>query len=343
MILSIIVPAYNVERFITRCLRSLSEHANGSDVEIIVVDDASTDQSLQIVETLADSIDIRIVRHQENLGLGAARNTGLEAASGRYVWFFDGDDFASSSAVARIVQVLSEKSNDILVIDFSCADESGQSVDWIFCPFRPCHGATLSGPQFFTKYFATTYAWIYIVRRELLVQHNLRFQPRINMQDAELLPQIMVHAQSILVSGIDAYVYVKRAGSYINSTHSGTRERYFQSVLEVYRRLKNFQTDIVDEQMLQGLAAKISSMRRILLMAYVYDRLDAASLRNRLALLKDEGVYPFKRLPNETIKEFLIRSSVNLFPSIFPLPYRWVRETVRGLRAGSAAKVPRLP
>lgn len=333
VVLSVVIAAFNVEKFIGRCVSSIGNAPLGRHVEILVIDDGSTDGTGEILRDLvARTDDLRVI-HQLNAGLGAARNLGLEQARGDYVWFLDGDDFLSPGSVERTLQVLVEDAPDVLVMDFSCADEDGMSIGWIRSPFTQDAGRVMHGGAFFARYFATTYAWLYVIKRSLLVEHNLRFQPRINMQDAELIPRVLAQADSVHVSGIDGYVYVKRADSFINSTIPATRERYFESVLEVRRRLEAFRQEVTDQYMLAGLDAKLGSIRRILLMAFVYDTLDGASLRRRLDALKADGLHPFDPLPGETRKERVLRNAVNACPALFPSPYRWIRTMTRGLRA----------
>ena len=92
---SVIVPIYNVERFIERCVKSLMEQTL-QDVEYIFVDDAATDNSMKILAatlSIYSDQNIRILVHQENKGLPAARNTGLAVATGEYVFHCDSDDY----------------------------------------------------------------------------------------------------------------------------------------------------------------------------------------------------------------------------------------------------------
>lgn len=324
--LSIIVPAFNVGEFINRCVTSIASDQFGKNVEIIVIDDGSTDETKEVLEKLLQQIvGLKVIR-QPNSGLGAARNLGLEHARGAYVWFVDGDDFLTEHAVGKVLAAIELHNPDILVVDFSCADENGNPIDWIACPFGADRGRTMTGGEFFRRYYATTYACMYLFRRALLVGHGLRFQPRINMQDAELLPRVLAVTSTVFVTGIKAYVYVKRAGSFINNTDPLVREQYFRSVIEVRRRLADFLKGLDESAIREGVIAKIEGINRILLMAYLYDPLDAPALTWRLAVMRSEGVYPFSTCPGVTLKDRLLRVAVNFQPILFPKLYKWVRE-----------------
>ena len=91
--ISLIVPVFNVEKYVSKCLDSLVAQTL-KDIEIICVDDCSTDNSLQIIEKYASKDSrIKIVKHEVNKGLGQARNTGLGYSCGEYIWFIDSDDY----------------------------------------------------------------------------------------------------------------------------------------------------------------------------------------------------------------------------------------------------------
>ena len=89
MRLSVIIPVYNVEEYVLRCLKSIIDIENHGDTEIIVVNDGSRDGSMALVSDFASSHPIITIVNQENRGLGAARNTGLKHAQGEYVYFLD--------------------------------------------------------------------------------------------------------------------------------------------------------------------------------------------------------------------------------------------------------------
>ncbi|HMN14682.1 MAG TPA: hypothetical protein PKD55_20370 [Bellilinea sp.] len=231
--------------------------------------------------------------------------------------------------IAEIIEALSRNRPDVFVVDFSCADENGQNIVWIPCPFAPVHGKLMTGAEFFRRYYETTYVWLYILRRDLINQHGLRFQPRINMQDAELLPKIMAVTDQVLVSGIQAYVYVKRSDSYINNPDLGVRARYFSSVVEVRRRLIEFLYKLEEPMIMEGVNSKLNAINKILLLAYLYDPIDKKALSERLELLRNDGAYPFKRIRGGNLKIELLRFATNLYPTSFPRVYRGIRECFR--------------
>lgn len=106
--LSVIIPIFGVERFIEKCAESLMSQTMTDEVEFIFVDDASKDRSREILETVIARYpgrlkQVRILTHEVNKGLPAARNTGLAVATGEYVYHFDGDDYAEPDLFERML------------------------------------------------------------------------------------------------------------------------------------------------------------------------------------------------------------------------------------------------
>lgn len=117
MILSIIIPVYNVEKYVEKCLRSCAnQNLKTGEYEIIVVNDGSLDNSLNIVNEVAkDYSNIRVIS-KANGGLSSARNTGIEAAEGDYLFFVDSDDWIAKDSLSKIVNKLKNESPDCLAI-----------------------------------------------------------------------------------------------------------------------------------------------------------------------------------------------------------------------------------
>ncbi len=331
MLLSIVVPAFNTRRFLRKCLESIVLQDAPQDLfEVVVVDDGSTDDSSTIIREFTERYVNVTGLWQENSGLGAARNAGERAARGRYVWFVDADDFLQNGALPSLLEALQEHQPDVMVLDLTCADETGCFADWITTGFSEDAGKTLTGGQFFERHFRTTYAVLYVFSRSLLVANGIRFEPRINMQDAEMLPRALAKARHVYLSGISAYVYVKRQDSYINSTDTDTRRRYFLSVVEVHQRLGAFMKTVADDAALsRGLRSKINAIEEILMLSLIYDRLSKSQRDERRRVLSEKGIYPFyftvgtDGLPR--IKHLLLKQAVNLFPVRFPAGFAAVR------------------
>ena len=129
MFLSIVIPIYKVEPYITRCLNSCLQQTKlilGKDYEIIAVDDGSPDNSGKITdELLADKHGCTVI-HQENKGLSEARNAGLHIAQGEYVWYVDSDDWIETDAVSQLKTIANDSDRpDVIMIRSRIENEHG--------------------------------------------------------------------------------------------------------------------------------------------------------------------------------------------------------------------------
>ena len=115
MKLSVVVPLYNKEKYIDRCLKSLlAQEVSSADYEIIIVDDGSTDSSQSIAQEYAEKhLNIQLFC-QQNQGAGAARNKGLELANGDYIYFLDADDYIASNVLKYLLEICEDHELEIL-------------------------------------------------------------------------------------------------------------------------------------------------------------------------------------------------------------------------------------
>ncbi|MBR2428227.1 MAG: glycosyltransferase family 2 protein, partial [Lentisphaeria bacterium] len=122
--ISVVIPVYNTGKFLDRCLESVVNQTYCS-LEILLIDDGSTDESGALCDAWAKR-DSRIrVIHKQNAGLGMARNTGIDNAKGKYICFFDSDDFVDTGILAAAVETAEREHADITVFGLASADKTG--------------------------------------------------------------------------------------------------------------------------------------------------------------------------------------------------------------------------
>ena len=121
---SVIIPVYNAEKYLRRCLDSVVNQTY-KDIEIIVVDDGSTDGSAVICDEYAARDNRFIVIHQKNGGVSVARQTGLEAVKGDYICFVDADDCIDSKMIDELFQEADTTNSDMIICDYYAETESG--------------------------------------------------------------------------------------------------------------------------------------------------------------------------------------------------------------------------
>ena len=203
MKLSIIIPMYNVELYIEKCLLScLNQGIPHTDYEIIVVNDGSPDGSLGIAERIAATVDNVFVVSQENGGLSAARNKGLSLAKGEYVWFVDSDDWIEANCLASIIELCDGV--DFIAISFNKVWSNRQEYYHVS---KADYGKEL------LKKSIQQPAQFYILRREFLRANNLQFMEGVFHEDMEFTPRMAYKANRIHTMQDCVYNYLKRENS----------------------------------------------------------------------------------------------------------------------------------
>ena len=192
--ISIVVPVYNVEKYLETCLRSiLSQTLPAAEMEIICVDDGATDSCPEILDRYAAEYEHIRVIHQTNGGLSAARNTGLDAAQGKYIYFLDSDDRLIRDDALEMLCARAEALDlDELLFNSQIRFETESmrlEYDAPEDPYRPKHDypGIYSGREFFSALLDNgDYAcvvWLRMYRRGFLEEHGLRFVPGIVHED----------------------------------------------------------------------------------------------------------------------------------------------------------------
>ena len=239
MILSIIIPVFNVEKYVEKCIRSCeNQDIPKEDYELIVVNDGTPDGSLAIVERLANEFSNIKVINQENKGLSMARNTGLEAAKGEYVWFVDSDDWIEENCLKEMTEKLIDDI-DILQIQCKRAYENGT----IRIPAQKFLDGILSGKEVTEQGGLFDPAQFSILRSEFLKENDFKFFPGIYHEDAELKLRMVYTAKKIVFYKPPVYYYLKRDSDSIMAIPKLKRS---SDLLIVCRHLHDFQKSRVE-------------------------------------------------------------------------------------------------
>ena len=213
--LSIIVPCYNVKAYVRECMHSLLDQSF-RDVEVIAVDDASPDQTGEILDEF-DAADDRVtVLHlPENVGLGHARNAGLEVATGEYVLYVDSDDYLADGALAVIAERLDETSPDIMFFDFMRTEgwDHGLQRKTGRDPQPEGVFALRERPNVINRMSS---AWNKAYRREFQLEHGLLF-PKGVYEDWPVHYPVMFAAERISLLDRVCYYYRQRGGAITSS------------------------------------------------------------------------------------------------------------------------------
>ena len=230
---SIIVPVYQVEKYIAQCIESVLNQTF-QDFELILVDDGSKDRSGIICDSYAAKDDRIIVIHTENRGAAAARNTGLDYAIGRYISFLDGDDYLDENMIARLHEVIEHSEYDMVVCDFLNLLPNEKDNFIIHLREQTVNGReVLEHLKNEKSYGVWTIVWNKIYKREIL--ENLRFPDGKYFEDEFFSNRLYLKSNHIHVIP-DVLCYHRVLASSTMNTHK--TENYLDFIEALRERLE---------------------------------------------------------------------------------------------------------
>lgn len=241
---SVIIPVYNAEKYLSKCLESVMSQTL-QEIEIICVDDGSSDRSLEILKECQEK-DGRIkVIAQQNAGAGAARNRGLREASGEYLSFLDADDFFESDMLAEAFETAEKYQADFAVFNsdqYHMDKECFVEVPWVLRmkdipPYMPFTYRQLTDNVFKTF---VGWAWDKLYRRSFVMEHDLWFQEQRTSNDMLFVFSALVVAKRIAI--VDKVLAHQRRGG--SESLSVTREKSWHCFHDALSALKK---RLVDE------------------------------------------------------------------------------------------------
>lgn len=214
---SVIVPVYNVEEYIRECIKSIQAQTY-SNIEIIVINDGTKDKSIEIIKDLI-KMDSRIrVISQPNQGLSAARNTGIENATGKYVAMIDSDDKIKPNFIEHLyTQAVKFDAN---IVRGSFRDFDGNIPDGWISDFTTDQKLGLNVLNEFLDNNTSFVVWSSLYNIDFLNTHNLRFIPGILLEDCDFTTRAYLKAEKVVTTDYMDYQYRIRPGSILTSNNA---------------------------------------------------------------------------------------------------------------------------
>ena len=247
MKLSIVVNMYNTAKYMPKCLDSLLEQdILPSDYEIILVNDGSTDNSLSMAKEYQNKSEksesfpkIKIV-NQENKGLAAARNAGVDAAEGRYLCFVDPDDYIEKNSLSELLSIMEEKNLDILRFNYQKVDEEYNNLpDFQSEAEFDYSDGIMTGIDFLKNRLGIAcYVWPYIYRLDLIKSNNIRFIESCYFDDTPWLPRVLQKAQRVECVPVRHQYYLQRQGSMVRTNNIDSIRRKVDGQVKLLTLLK---------------------------------------------------------------------------------------------------------
>lgn len=298
MKLSIIVPIYNAEKYIVQLGQSLIKQID-NDVEVIFVDDGSTDHSCQLLSKLIDDSDrIKLIK-QNNSGASSARNTGIDYAQGEYIAFIDSDDTIAEDYVIKLLSLI-RYGYDIFQLDWTSYSITGNyKKESVGLPYGKCDMNTYSTCVVLQR---TNPPWNKLYRREIISKNNIRFNTNMTVgEDLAFTLNFLTYTRTVYISNYNIYNY------YDNpiGVCSKVNPLYFYDNAIMYKLLIDF----------NGMLFKNNSL---------IDEINLSTLRSAFRTI---GYCKMKGYNNEPIADAFVKSG--LYDVIVSLSFHEIQDKIR--------------
>lgn len=281
--LSIIVPVYNVEKYIRSCIESIFKQGlDDADFEVIIVNDGTKDRSIEMIADIVQQHDNLSVINQENQGLSVARNNGIAAAKGEYILMPDSDDLLIENSLNPLLEKALETKADLVVADYLSMND--EEIDDFYKKAFKQPGPQfkeVTGEQILLEVLNPNhcYVWRTLYRREFLMTQNLTFYPGIRYQDIPFTHECYLKASNCIRTNILLNIYRRWPGSSTNA-YKFENSKHFITAIALTWKLRQM------EGLSPNLLYKIEENIYISLRLIIYHTLHGIKEKNdRYALI----------------------------------------------------------
>ena len=326
--LSIIIPVYNVEKYLTKCLDSVLVD-NAFTGQVICVNDGSTDGSGKILEQYATKYPNVDIILQKNAGLSAARNSGIKAAKGEYVVFLDSDDYWEPNVLDGLLAQIDREELDVLrynfqnvrVVDAKHLDSlnlDAAHIEYeVFSPNKAqkrdvdYSESVIDGEEFLNNRLGPMcYAWAFVIRRELL--DGCIFKEGIYFEDTEWTPRMLVRAKRVASTPMIVYNYLWRTGSITLPTDPVKRKKVIDDKIALIRGYKE-QSKMVKDPIWFEWMTSFTAMTILGMLAH----LPLDQRKSYLKELKSLKIFPLSIKREKVLSHKIKTILANLSPALY--------------------------
>lgn len=239
-LISVIVPVYNVEKYMDRCIESIINQTY-KNLEIILVNDGSTDLSGKKCDEWAQKDDRIKVIHKENGGVSSARNAGIDIATGDYIGFVDSDDLLERNMYEILIKDI--KKYDVKI---SCCQMQTKSIDGTIAAVDNASSNLFAKMDIVNGFFFNNFIRGFIVSpcnkiiaKDILIDNNIRFKKYALAEDFLFIFEVLTKVDSIYYNSAVGYYYLHRENSAMTSKFSPKRFDYIYAITEIENICKN--------------------------------------------------------------------------------------------------------
>lgn len=283
MLLSVIIPVYNVERYIEKCILSVLQNGFSEDLyEIVIVDDESPDNSLHIINKfLQTHKNIRVIS-QENRGLGGARNTGIRTAIGKYLLFLDADDWYLQDTIGKLIQIAESESLEILEFGAQGIFTNGEIMY-----SKSMDSEIMNGVDYYQKYRYLDSACNKLYNRDFVIGNKLFFLEKLYIEDYEFNTRALFRAKKIKATSLMAAQFLQSSDSITRNADPTKHIKMQEDIILVIKNINAFYKHEVKPDMPGQVSAYFEQKLSFLTVTLFYQLLKRNFKYKDIAQLKD--------------------------------------------------------
>lgn len=317
MILSIVVPVYNGEKYLARCVDSLlNQNLDPKDFEIILINDGSKDDSLKIAATYGDNYEQIRVINQDNIGLGATRNVGIDLAVGKYLYFIDVDDYIAATMLEIVMNEAVKYDLDIITFNNQVAYDSSLRVSEN-AGDTPPKLEVKDGITYIGDYSYKNEAWWYVTKRQFIMDTGLKFVEGKWMEDSVYTTSLFIAAHRMAHLPFDVHRYVKVPNSILSNKEP---EHYIKVIydtefviIQFAELIKKVETKPKQQKCLDRLKTRRDSFVFFVIIRVFKSKLSFKELWEMLMRIKKVGGYPINHFIGDEYDKPIYKALTPLF------------------------------
>ncbi|MGZ0017099.1 glycosyltransferase [Yeosuana sp. AK3] len=325
MRLSVIIPLYNVENYVSICINSiLNQGLDARDYEILIINDGSTDNSLEIVKKFEHKYTNIFVYSKKNCGVGSARNKGISLAKGKYIYFIDPDDYLAENVLGLIL--LHAEKNNLQILTFSSHATTKTNLNASLSNnTKAFQLQTMDGVSYISLNGYKNEVWWYIIEHSFLNEIGIKFIVGRWMEDAIFTSNLLLKAKRISKLPIDAHRHVKVKGSAMTSKEA---EHYIKIIYDNANAAKELGSLIqeakayksINLECIKRLQARQQSFVFFLMIRILKSRITFEEVKYIINSMKEIRAYPLNNFIGKDYNGVVYKFITGLF-NVKPIYY----------------------
>ncbi len=323
MRLSIVVNMYNTAKYLPKCMDSLlNQDIDVNDYEVILVNDGSTDNSLELANEYVKESDansempkIKVVSHA-NKGLAGARNSGVDMAKGQYLCFVDPDDYIEKNSISALLDKMDSEKLDMLKFNYQKVDEN-----YNYLPDTKDEASfdysseIMTGKQFmYERLGVACFVWTYIYRLDFIRTNNIRFIEGIYLDDTLWLPRVLQKCERINCISVRHQFYLQRSTSMVRITDKSVMPKKISGQIELIKTLQMQKNETEDFGVKRWYDKMIA--HSVMTLLRLVSQNDFSQTEKTIKILKELRVFPLKKF-RVSVKNRIRLDIINICPMFF--------------------------